>query len=79
MYIVIMKVSSLGKKSNTFHQRIKHIDIKYNLIRDEVEHKRVGLVKISMNDNLANMMTKPLPTNKFTLCVDLVGLESYLM
>lgn len=62
----------LTRNQNTFHRRTKHIDIKYNFIRDEVEHKRVGLVKISTDDNPANMMTKPLPTNKFTLCMDLI-------
>ena len=69
----------LARNQNTFHQRTKHIDIKYNFIRDEVEHKRVGLVKISTDDNPTDMMTKPLPTNKFTLCVDLIGLEPCLM
>ena len=69
----------LARNQNTFHRRTKHIDIKYNFIRDEVEHKRVGLAKISTYDAPADMMTKPLPTNIFTLCVDLIGLEACLM
>ena len=31
----------LAKNQNKFYRRSKHIDIKYNFIRDEVEHKRV--------------------------------------
>ena len=69
----------LARNQNTFHRRTKHIDIKYNFIQDEVEHKRVGLVKISTNYNPAHMMTKHLPTNKFILCVDLIRLEPCLM
>ena len=68
----------LARNQNTFHRRSKHINIKYNFIRDEVEHKRVIFKKIDTKDNLADMMTKPLPTTKFDLCVDLVGLAPYL-
>ena len=39
----------------------------------------MDLAKISTDDNPADMMTKLLSTNKFTLCVDLIGLESCLM
>ena len=55
------------------------IHIKYNFIRDEVEQKRVGLVKDDTKENLVDMMTKPLPTNKFNLCMDLVSLAPGLM
>ena len=68
----------LARNQNTFHRRSKHIDIKYNFIRDEVEHKRVILKKIDTKENPADMMTKPLPTTKFDLCVDLVGLAPCL-
>ena len=79
MCIVIVKSAiHLARNQNTFHRRSKHIDIKYSFIRDEVEHKRVILKKIDTKDNSADMMTKPLPTIKFDLCVDLVGLAPCL-
>ena len=68
----------LARNQNTFHKRSKHIDIKYNFTRDEVEHKKVILKKIDTKENPADMMTKPLPTTKFDLCVDLVGLAPCL-
>lgn len=34
----------LDKNKNMFHQRTKHIDIKYNFICDETELKRITLV-----------------------------------
>ena len=67
----------LAINKNTFHKRTKHIDIKYNF-RDEVEHKRVILKKIDIKENPAEMMTKSLPTTKFDLCVDFVGLAPCL-
>ena len=68
----------LARNQNIFHRRSKQIDIKYNFIGDEVEHKRVILKKIDTKNNLTDMMTKPLPTTKFDLCVDLVGLAPCL-
>jgi hypothetical protein len=67
----------LARNQNTFHRRTKHIDVKYNFIRDEIEKGRVLLDKIATEDNPADMMTKPLPYPKFSLCVDLVGLASF--
>ena len=64
----------LTRNQNTFHRRTKHINVKYNFIRNEIETGRVILKKIATEDNPANMMTKPLPCTKFSLCVDLVGL-----
>ena len=46
----------LARNQNTFHRRTKHIDIKYNFIQDEVEHKKVHLVKTSTDDNPTDMM-----------------------
>ena len=62
----------LARNQNTFYGGSKHIDIKYNIIRDEVEHNRVGLVMIDTKENSVDLMTKLFPTNKFILCVDLV-------
>ena len=53
--------------------------MKFLTLFDEVEHERVHLTKISTDDNPADMMTKSLPTDKFTLCVNLIGLEARLM
>ena len=79
MFIVLVKVQLTWREIKMFHRRTKHIDIKFNFIRDKVKHKRLGLVKIDTNDNPADMMMKPLPTNKFTLCMNLVGLAPCLM
>lgn len=60
-----------------FHKRIKHIEIKYKFIRDEIQLKRLTVVKIATEDIPTNMMTKPLPFAKFSLCVDLIRLAPF--
>jgi len=43
------------------HERAKHIDTKYHLVRDEVEKERIKLEDISSKENIADILTKPLP------------------
>ena len=50
-----------------FHERTKHIDVKYHFIRDVITKGDVKICKISTRDNLADMMTKPVPVIKFKL------------
>jgi hypothetical protein len=57
-----------------FHERTKHIDIKYYFIRDVIEEGKLKVCKISTHDNPADMMTKPIPVSKFKLCLRLVCL-----
>jgi hypothetical protein len=61
-------------KDQMFHERTKHIDIKYHAIRDVVAKGKVKVCKISTHDNPADMMTKPVPVSKFELCSNLVGI-----
>jgi hypothetical protein len=57
-----------------FHERTKHIDIKYHFVRDVIEEGKLKVYKISTHDNPANMMTKSVPVAKFKLYLSLVGL-----
>lgn len=48
-----------------YHKKTKHIDIKFNFIREKVE---VGVIKINYipsNSQLADILTKALPTQSF--------------
>jgi hypothetical protein len=44
-----------------FHERTKHIDIKYHFICDVFEKGKLKVCKISTHDNPPDMMTKPVP------------------
>ena len=61
-------------KKQMYHERTKHIDVKLQFIRDEVGKGNVIVSKIYTNVNPANTFTKALPTAKFKLCVNLMGI-----
>lgn len=48
-----------------FHERTKHIDVKYHYVRDTITEGKLNICKISTHDNLADMMMKPVPIAKF--------------
>ena len=56
-----------------FHERTKHIDVRYHFIRGVIAEGDVKVCKISIHDNPADMMTKPVSATKFDLCSSLVG------
>ncbi len=60
-------------KDQMFHERTKHIDVRYHYIRDVIAQGDIKICKISTHDNPADMMTKPVPATKFELCSSLVG------
>ncbi|XP_073266434.1 uncharacterized protein [Populus alba] len=49
-----------------FHARIKHIEVDYHFVRDQVAKKDIEVQFISSKDQLANVLTKPLPHASFT-------------
>ncbi|KAG8498692.1 hypothetical protein CXB51_005072 [Gossypium anomalum] len=62
-------------KDQMFHERTKHIDIRYHFVRDIIARGDIVLRKISTHENPTDMMTKSLPITKFEHCLDLVGVH----
>ena len=60
-------------KDQMFHERTKHIDVRYHYIRDVIAQGDIKVCKINTCDNPADMMTKSVPITKFELCSSLVG------
>ncbi|KAH9728537.1 hypothetical protein KPL70_009073 [Citrus sinensis] len=52
-------------KNQVHHEKTKHIDIKLYFIRLEVSKGTVKLVKVHTSNNVADMLTKPVPMAKF--------------
>ena len=50
--------SILLAKNPLIHQRSKHIDIKYQFIRDEIKKKPIQLQYIESERNVADIFTK---------------------
>jgi hypothetical protein len=46
-------------KDQMFHERTKHIDVKYHYVREIIIEGRLKISKISTHDNPSDMMTKP--------------------
>ncbi|KAG8479376.1 hypothetical protein CXB51_029148 [Gossypium anomalum] len=61
-------------KDQMFHERTKHIDVRYHFIRDIIARGDIVVSKISTHENPADMMTKSLPITNFEHCLDLVWL-----
>ena len=47
-----------------FHDRSKHIEIRYHFIRDWVQRGAVRLAYVSTDDQVADILTKSLPKGK---------------
>ena len=49
-----------------FHSRAKHIDIRFNYIRNDMVHaNRLRVAHIAGNDQPADLLTKQLPIDRF--------------
>jgi hypothetical protein len=62
-------------KNYAFHSRTKHIDLRYHFIRSLIEDGVLKLVKITGSKNPADMLTKPVTTEKLELCATSMGLQ----
>ena len=63
-------------KNQVYHERTKHIAIRYHFIREIVSQGIVDVQKVSTHENPADMMTKAVPASKFRHCLDLAGICS---
>jgi hypothetical protein len=57
-----------------FHEKSKHIGIKYHFIHDVVENGVVKLHYVATNEQVADVLTKPLSKVKFEYFKDKLGL-----
>lgn len=64
-------------KNQMYHERTKHIDVRYHFIRDIILQGDIAVKKIATADNPADMMTKPIPVLKFKHCLGLIGVCSF--
>ena len=54
---------SLASKRVT-EKRSKHIDIRFHFIREKVENGFISLTHVASEENIADIMTKPVPKPK---------------
>ena len=62
-------------KNPVFHERSKHIHIRYHFIRDCLEDSGIKAGHIATTDQLADILTKSLGKSKFQEMRERIGLQ----
>jgi hypothetical protein len=57
------------------HSRMKHIDIRYHFIRDCVQKRSIDVMYISKDENVADLLTKPLSRIMHRRWIDWLGID----
>ena len=52
-------------ENSVFHDKLKHIEIKYHYIRDMVQKGAMKLQYVVMDEQIVDVLTKPLARVKF--------------
>lgn len=57
-----------------FHNRSKHVDIRYHYSREQVDRGNIEIIHLRSEDMIADIFTKPLSKSKHEDCVKLLNL-----
>lgn len=63
-------------KNLMFHDRTKHIDVKYHFIRDVISKDIIKIEKIAIQYNPSDMRTKVIPLNKILNYLKFLSIDS---
>ena len=74
--IYVDNVSAINLAKNpVFHQRSKHIDIRYHFLRDQVGKNMIKLEYYRSEDQIADIFTKSLKINVFIKLRDMLSMK----
>jgi len=62
-------------RNQMYHERIKHIDVRYHFLREIISQGNIIVKKIGTFDNVADMFTKLIPISIFQHCLDIIGVR----
>lgn len=60
-------------KNPEYHKRTKHIDVRYHFIRQKFIEEMFDIIYVSTNDQVADILTKPLAKEKFNHFREMMG------
>nr|GEV28631.1 retrovirus-related Pol polyprotein from transposon TNT 1-94 [Tanacetum cinerariifolium] len=60
-------------RNQVFHERTKHINVRYHFIREVLEAKTVKVLKVGTEHNAADALTKVVPGHKLQHCLELLS------
>ena len=61
-------------KNQVYHAQTKHIDVRYQFVREIIEEGGILIQKIKIDDNPVDMLIKVVTTIKFNHCLDLINI-----
>ena len=61
-------------KNQVYHARTKYINVRFHNIRELITSGQILLQMIHTSENAANMLTKPVTSDKFKHCLDLLNI-----
>ena len=61
-------------KNHTFHERTKHIDVRFHFVREILEECAIQVEKVDTKDNPADMLTKVVSGIKLHHCKSLINM-----
>jgi hypothetical protein len=61
-------------EKSLFHDKLKHIEIRYHYIHDMVQRGAIKLQYVSTDEQVADVLTKPLSHIKFEHFQDKLGI-----
>ena len=77
---VVLKIDNQSpialSKNPVHHERSKYIDIKYHYIRECVEDGSIAVEHVRTEDQLADLLTKPLGLLKFLEFRERIGMRT---
>ncbi|GKE16670.1 hypothetical protein Tco_1424247 [Tanacetum coccineum] len=62
--------------NNVQHSRAKHIDVRHQLIKEQVKNGIVKIYFVQTEYQLADIFTKPLPRERFNFLIEKLGMRS---
>ena len=62
-------------KNQVYHARTKHIDVRFHKIKKLITFGQILPQKIQTSENAADILTKPVTSDKFKHCLDLLNIS----
>nr|GEY85088.1 retrovirus-related Pol polyprotein from transposon TNT 1-94 [Tanacetum cinerariifolium] len=66
-------------RNHVFHERTKHINVRYHFIREVLEAKTVKVLKAGTKHNVADALTKVVPGLKLQHCMEFLNVETMVV
>jgi hypothetical protein len=70
-------VAIILSEDPSFHARAKHIAVKWHYVRECTENNDITVSYVPSRDNVADILTKALPTQPFLRLRSFLGLCNY--